>query len=170
MRKFIFVIGLLMGFGSAAHAQDFGILLGVHESNATASQTGWSSSNEFGFRVGGTVSVPLADQVNFRSGLIFTQRHFDLTDTAGDKLINNFDYLDVPALVQYNFTENFGVFGGLIVAFNVNNNVSVSSGNLSGTATGTKAMLPLFSNRREWNIQQSVRCRSLLRTGCGRHL
>lgn len=142
MRNFIFILGVLLT-GSVAQAQDFGIILGVQESNATASNAGWSTSGEFGFKIGGVVSAPLADKVNFRSGIVYTQRHFDLKDSAGDKLVNSFDYIDVPALVQYNFTENFGIFGGLMVAFNVNDSVSSSNSSLSTTVTGNKSLIPL---------------------------
>lgn len=141
MRHLIFGSLLALVVGATAHAQDFGIIAGLSESNATASQSGFSSSGEFVFRVGGVASFSLMDNLKFRTGLIYSQRHFDLKDGSGNKSTDKFDYLDVPVLAQYNFNDMVGIFGGLIAAVNVNHSIDSNSG---AVATGTKGLYPLL--------------------------
>lgn len=136
MRTLIFGSLMALMLGASAHAQDYGLTAGFSESNATAGQSGYSTTGEFGFRAGGVAAFPLVDGLKFRTGLIFAQRHFDLT-VSGNKATARFDYLDVPVLVQYNFNDTIGVFGGLIAGINVNHNID------SGTVTGSKGLYPL---------------------------
>jgi hypothetical protein len=149
VRSIIFGSLIALTMGASAYAQDFGITAGLSESNASVSGNnlnGYSNSGEFGFRLGGVASFSLTDDLKFRTGLIYSQRHFDLKSSSPDvKLVHNFDYIDIPVLAQYNFNENFGVFGGLVAAINVNNNVSASGSGLAGSydVTGTKGLYPI---------------------------
>ena len=136
MRSLIFGSLLALVVGASAQAQDYGLTAGFSQSNATASGSGVSTTGEFGFRAGGVAAFPLVDNLKFRTGLIFAQRHFDVT-VAGNKATARFDYLDIPVLVQYNFNDMMGVFGGLVAAVNVNHNID------SGSITGSKGLYPL---------------------------
>lgn len=148
MRKLALLFMTALGLASiSAHGQDFGLTAGVLDSNASAKSGttagSLSTSGDFGFRAGGVVSVPLTDQLLFRSGLIFTQRHFDIKNAAGTSATLDFDYIDIPILAQYNFTENFGAFGGLIASANVNHSGG-GVGTIGFDVTGTKGLYPLL--------------------------
>lgn len=148
MRSFIIGSLLALTVGASAFAQDYGLTAGLSQSNASVSGNnlnGYSNSGEFGFRLGGVASFPLTDGLKFRTGLIYSQRHFDLKNSSPDiKIVHNFDYIDIPVLVQFNFNDTIGIFGGIIAAVNVNHNVSTSG--VSGTydVTGTKGLLPII--------------------------
>ena len=146
MRILLLSLAAALSFSTAAFAQDFGLMAGVLDSNATvitsgtnSLPSGTSSSGVFGFRAGGVMSIPLTDQFLFRSGLIFTQRHVEVTNSGVNATLD-FDYIDIPVLGQFNITENFGVFGGLIAAASVNHSGTAEN----QTVTGTKALYPLI--------------------------
>jgi hypothetical protein len=153
MRKLIAFFSMMM-IGSVAYSQDFGVIAGFHQTNASGTSVNGvdaSITGKFNFRIGGAVSVPLADQVAFRSGLVYTQRHFDSDfSAAGVPLATGslkFDYIDVPALVQFNFNENVGIFGGLVAAFNVGKDCSLSNGqscSANNIDTGVNSLIPLL--------------------------
>ncbi len=145
MRNILLISLFALGFSSAVHAQDFGLTAGLSVSGASSKTgstnslpDGSSTNSVFGFRAGGVMSIPLADQFLFRSGLIFSQRHVEvkLPDSlGGNKATINYDYIDIPLLAQFNFNENFGVFGGLVAAANVNHSSAATGYDVSGTKT-----------------------------------
>ncbi len=114
-----FLIAAALMISPFAQAQEFGVLLGVHQTTADANSTGTSVDGVFNFKAGLAVGLALSDTAKFRTGLLYNQRHIEL-NTAGFKTKVNFDYFDVPALVQFNVNEMFGLFGGLVVGINVN--------------------------------------------------
>jgi hypothetical protein len=136
----ILATGLLMS--NSAVAQEFGALLGVHQTTADTDVNNASIDGQFNFKAGLLVNFGLNDMAKFRTGLLYNQRHVE-EKVSGTKVAEiNFDYLDVPALFQYNVNEMFGLFGGLVVGINVNDDVKVSGG---GTATDPdkKGLIPL---------------------------
>ncbi|MBX7231062.1 MAG: PorT family protein [Bdellovibrionales bacterium] len=146
MKKIIFSFLVISGFFSVrTYAQEYGVSLGVHQTDASSTNDALSVGNVFNFRLGGIVMLPFTESFKFRSGLMFTQRHLEL-DMTTSKPTAKFDYIDVPALAQYQFNENFGLYGGLIVGFNVNHKLTVDNppAGVSTSAKGVKSMLPLF--------------------------
>jgi hypothetical protein len=119
MRIFISALLMSLTLGASAHAQDYGLLAGLSESNGASAQPGVSTGGVFGFRLGAVAAFPLTDSFKFRTGLIFTERHVNVTTAAGVKGTGHFDYIDIPAMLQFNFTDSFGVFGGIIAAVNI---------------------------------------------------
>lgn len=125
-----------------ANAQEFGALLGVHQTTADSAQNGVSIDGAFNFKAGMLVNFGLNDMAKFRTGLLYNQRHFE-TKSGGTKTAEiNFNYLDVPALFQYNMNEMFGLFGGLVVGVNVGDDVKMSNGTTAADP-GTKSLIPL---------------------------
>lgn len=122
MIKNILPILAAMTFSAPVVAQEYGALLGVHQTSADSDVTTTSVDGVFNFKAGLAVGFELAEFTKFRSGIIYNQRHLEST-RAGQKTDINYDYLDVPALIQYNVNEMFGMFGGLIVGINVNDNL-----------------------------------------------
>jgi hypothetical protein len=100
------------------HAQDFGALIGVHQTTADSKTANTTTDSGFNFKAGLTVNFELDQGSYFRTGILYNQRHFD-TEVGSAKTKVKFDYIDIPANYQYNFTETFGLFGGLVVAANV---------------------------------------------------
>jgi hypothetical protein len=151
MKLMIMCFALVLGF--QAQAQEWGLTFGVSESGA-AQQGAISDGSEarvFGFRLGADVAFDIAPQAQFRTGFIYAQRHFDfdhatISGFTDIDVKNKFDYLDIPALIQYNFNPTVGFFGGLIVAINVGDDVEASSGGstLTGEARDTKTLIPLL--------------------------
>ncbi|MBX3023063.1 MAG: PorT family protein [Bdellovibrionales bacterium] len=108
----------------AAQAQEYGFLAGVHQTTASTDVNGASTDGKFGFKAGLTMGFELAPLMKFRTGAIYNQRHFEVK--AGATTVEwNFDYLDVPALFQYNINETFGLFGGLNIGININDRTNI---------------------------------------------
>jgi len=136
----ILATGLLMN--SAAFAQEFGALAGVHQTTADTDSSGSSINGVFNFKAGMLVNFGLNDMAKFRTGLLYNQRHVEVK-ASGTKIAEiNYNYLDVPALFQYNMNEMFGLFGGLVVGINVGDDVKVSNGYTTGN-TNKKGLIPL---------------------------
>lgn len=141
MLKHLCIFTLVFGLATPAFAQEFGGLLGVHQTTADTDATNTTVDGKLGFKAGVLIGFELVDQMKFRSGLLYNQRHIEtkLGTTTTDV---NFAYLDIPANVQFNFNEMFGIFGGLTFAINVNDDVKPSA----GTANDPDAdkMIPLL--------------------------
>lgn len=122
MTKFICALSLLLA-AQLTHAQNFGALIGVHQTTADSKTANTSTDSGFNFKAGLAVSFELEQGSLFRTGVLYNQRHFDIkAGTAKTKV--KFDYIDIPVNYQYNFTDTFGLFGGLVVAANVNDSRS----------------------------------------------
>lgn len=139
MKKSILVLALGMFLGTAVQAQEYGALLGVHQTSADSVNSGTSIDGGFNFKAGLAVAFELMEGTKFRSGLLYNQRHIE-AKSAGVKSDINFDYFDIPALVQYNVNDMFGFFGGLVVGVNVNDDVHPK-----GTDPDAKSLIPLLN-------------------------
>lgn len=142
MLKHLCIVAVALLVGAPAGAQEFGGVLGVHQTTADTDTNGTSVDGKLGFKAGGLIAFELVERMKFRSGLLYSQRHIETKNALITNEVN-FAYLDIPANVQFNFNEMFGVFGGLTFAINVNDDVKVSAG---GTATDPEAdkMIPLL--------------------------
>ncbi len=118
MIKYILILVSMAAFSAPALAQEFGATLGFHQTTADTDATGTSIDGKLNFKAGMLIGMEMADKFKFRSGLIFSQRHIDATN-SGFKTKVQLDYLDIPANVQYNFNEMFGLFGGMTFALNI---------------------------------------------------
>ncbi|NJM10440.1 MAG: porin family protein [Bdellovibrionaceae bacterium] len=137
----LLVLGLMIS--PAALAQEFGALVGVHQTSADAESSAGSVDGKFNFKAGVSVGFELNDAAKFRTGLLYNQRHLDYS-VSGGKYELNFAYFDVPALVQYNVNEMFGFFGGLVVGINVNDDIKAPVGATPSNADVEK-LIPLLS-------------------------
>jgi hypothetical protein len=122
-KSFLFVV---LSFSSVAYSEEFGIEAGIHQSDADTRRTGDSHSGDFGYRAGLTTSFFLEGGFKIRSGLMYVQRHFDLKDSSGSTTTYNWAYIDIPVLLQYNFTDKVGLFGGVNIAINTDTSTSPS--------------------------------------------
>lgn len=126
-------IGLLIS--TSAMAQEYGLTIGFQQNSADVENPEGVSGkidSKLGFSGGGLVAFELVENLKFRSGLIFNQRHIDYKVTSPDaaegKYKLKFDYLDVPVNVQYNFNEMFGVYGGMIMGIKASDSADAPAG------------------------------------------
>lgn len=109
---------------SLASAQEFGALVGVHqvEAESTGANSGKSDS-KLNFKGGLAIQFDLGNQTHFRTGSIFTARNFEIVSAAGDETKVQFDYLDIPAGLQYGLNDKISIFGGLVVGVNLSDDI-----------------------------------------------
>jgi hypothetical protein len=120
----IFLIIFTILISIKGHAQEeFGFTVGLHQTSAQARAPGNSISSATSFRAGVLASFLLEDALKFRTGLLFTQRNFAFKEN-GTTHNYNLDYIDVPALIQYNFRPNLGLYGGFMIAMNTGSQIS----------------------------------------------
>jgi len=143
MTKGLLVLVFSFFLSPSLFAQEFGALAGVHQTTADAESSGTSIDGKFNFKAGMVVAFELTDRSKFRTGLLYTQRHVESTAGGGASDVN-FDYFDVPALVQYNANDMFGFFGGLIVGINVNDDIKRPAG-VTATDPDAEKLIPLMS-------------------------
>jgi hypothetical protein len=141
MKKLVLTLAFAL-MGTAAHAQEVGVLGGFAMTTADSRADGVSYGGKVNFRLGVPVAFELVDKLKFRTGLIYTQRHIEIKE-GGMTGTAEFEYFDIPVLVQYKIHEMFGIFGGLTMA--INSKKSAEIGGVSGDATGTESILPLVT-------------------------
>lgn len=140
MKKMLFTALMAAFVSQGTLAQEFGILGGFGQTTAESKVSGVSEDGEIGYRLGGVVKLEMANQMLFRSGLIYSYRPF--TFKSGTVEANfKFAYLDVPALVEYRFNDTFGLFGGLVIGINASDKAEV--GGISADPKGMKSLYPL---------------------------
>jgi hypothetical protein len=121
------LLGLILIFSSLAWGQEWGATVGVHQTTADSNVTGASVDGKLNYRIGALLAFELGEGTKFRTGALYNTRHMDVTLPTG-KYEYKFAYLDVPANIQYNFNEMVGVFGGMVIALNVGDDVDGPAG------------------------------------------
>lgn len=141
-----FVIFSCLISSAWSHAQEYGALIGVHQTEAElGAASGSSVKGKMGFKAGLAMAFGLADQMRFRTGAIYNQRHFESSNgsQAGETKYN-FDYVDVPANLQFNFNDKVSVFGGMIIGVNINDDVKYPTG-VTAADPDIEKMIPLLN-------------------------
>jgi hypothetical protein len=123
----IIVLTSLFVSASLAQAQEYGAVVGVHQTTAKATDSAVSTESKLNFKAGLAMAYELIPGGRFKTGAIYNQRHF-VMKSAGVETKIQFDYIDVPATFQYNINEMIGFYGGLVIGINVNNRVEVPAG------------------------------------------
>src|SRR4051812_31146845 len=118
------LVAVLMFFVSPAFGEEWGVVFGIHQTDAQPRFGDESVTPQIGYRFGITTSFFVLDEVlKLRTGLLFTEHTFKLSSGPVDATYE-LQFLEVPALFQYNFTPKFGAFTGLMAAFNIRDQVS----------------------------------------------
>lgn len=123
MFKMLFAASVALLVSTSGFAQEFGLTGGFHYSTATAKTGGLSEEGEIGYKLGGVVKFEMVENLNFRSGLLYSYRPFDF-EGGGASFSHEFSYLDVPALVELKLNDMIGVFGGVVIGMNIDDKVS----------------------------------------------
>ncbi|MFN7903916.1 MAG: outer membrane beta-barrel protein [Pseudobdellovibrionaceae bacterium] len=77
-------------------------------------------SPQTGFQFGGTAAFEISGKLYFRTGVLYTQRPLKATNKATDtELEFKMNYFDVPVTALYKINDFAGIYGGLIVATNL---------------------------------------------------
>lgn len=139
MTKSLIAVAFGLLLSSTAMAQEWAFVGGFHQTDADTNATGYSTDGKLGFSLGANLAFELVPGGKFRTGLLYTQRYFDLKPTTGTTTEFKFAYLDVPALFQYNINEMFGIFGGLVVAINVSDKTEPTV-----TSLESESLVPLL--------------------------
>lgn len=119
----IFFVTFISFFPAALLAQEMGITGGFHFSQAHSTTAGDSEDGKIGYKLGAVVRLDMVENLNFRSGLIYSYRPFDF-DRGTLHLNHKFSYLDIPALVEFKAHDQIGLFGGLVIGLNVDDKVT----------------------------------------------
>lgn len=122
--KHIFpILFVLFSLSKMAHAQLGAPILalegGFRQQNGDV-DNGKGISPQTAFQFGGTAAFELSGPLYFRTGLFYTQRPLLATDKATDLSMEfRMNYFDVPATLLYKINDFAGVYGGFIVATNL---------------------------------------------------
>lgn len=144
MTKFILMaFSALIFSSSVVNAQEFAGVIGIHQVDADTDVTTASIDGKMNFKAGLGVRFALMENSYFRTGVLYNQRHFEATSSGLD-FEYNFDYLDIPATYQYNVNEMFGLFGGLVIGVNINDDVEAPTG-VTVADPDAEAMIPLLT-------------------------
>lgn len=133
--KHILILITVLFVGAISQAQDFGVIGGIHYTGSSYNDSGGSSTDinaKLGYRFGLAAQLNLTEQVNFRSGLMYTNRSVNAEQTA---TTTDFDYeltyIDIPALFQFQMNDMISFYAGPVVAFNIGQK---ADGTIAGTA------------------------------------
>jgi hypothetical protein len=138
----IFIFSALL-ISSVASAQEYGFVVGVHQTNATSDVDNTSTDGVLNWNAGLAMAFELVPNLRFKTGAIYNERHVDVKVSVPKQTYGyNFTYIDVPANVQYNINEMVGVFGGLVVGINVGDDVKAPKGTTLGDPD-VKSLIPL---------------------------
>ncbi len=146
MNKMVFFLLIIVSTFSA-NAQEYAAVLGVHQTEAEPRGTiSGTSDAKMNFKVGVLASFELMGHTHFRTGLLYNQRHFEIDNpTTGAETKVNFDYIDIPANVQWHLNERIGFFGGLIIGVNTNEKIKYSASANPMPAADSEKMIPLLN-------------------------
>lgn len=140
---------LLMGFfvlsfSTIAAAADFGLELGFRQqSGSVDDMTGASTKSQVGYALGLSAFIPFQGPLGLRTGLMYTQRPLSVeadSPIVGDAKVN-LSYFDVPVTLAYKFEDFASVFGGVVLALNLENGVSTSGAFTGGKLADTKSIV-----------------------------
>ena len=110
-----------------AQAAEYGALVGGHMTDASVDGAfaGGGTGARFGVKVGLLMDYALASDFTFRTGTVYDQRHFALTDASGNAATAMFEYIDVPALVRYALNDRIGLFAGALLGINIRDKLEI---------------------------------------------
>lgn len=124
---FICLAILFSGVSQAVEVADMGLAAGWRMNDGTS--TGNTVDGEGGLILGGLAYLPIADKFHFRTGFLYSQRHYQLN--SSDVKVA---YVDVPVSALWKVGDMGGVFFGTAIGLKV----SESCG--AGDCTDTKSL------------------------------
>lgn len=138
--RFMMILMAMTLISTSTFAQELGLLGGFHQTTAESSNSTYSDDGKIGFKLGALARFEMAEPFNFRSGLVYSTRNFDL-NSATNEIEYKFSYLDVPAMVEYRLNEVVGFYGGLSIGINVTDDAKLNG--VSIADPDTESMIAL---------------------------
>ena len=144
-RTFLVYLSLLLSFFLIAQVEkaqatpELAVMVGFKQNSVVSTVDGYTATAKVGYLLGGVAVFPMSDLVSIRSGFIYNQRNFNL-ETTGSKVEYAATYFDIPFTAFFKMSEFGGVFVGPVLAMNLTNECTNSTGQ-SCSATGTQSML-----------------------------
>lgn len=108
------VVAFFIGSSAFAYS-DFGVVLGVRSNSADAVTTGDSVSSATSFGAGVEGFFEIAPQFAIRTGFIYNQRKFSLTEGSNPASDVTLSYIDIPITAEYKFADYAGAFAGPVL-------------------------------------------------------
>lgn len=97
---------------------DYGFEVGVRQQSAEVE--GADVDSQINTQFGISAHVPMSGAWHLRTGMLYTPRNFKVTDTLTTLETKvEASYLDVPVALMYKFEEYLGIYGGVVLALNV---------------------------------------------------
>lgn len=126
MIKWILGLVVLASSGTA-FAQEFSIEGGFRQQSGELA-TGVSAKPVTGYQFGGLAYLPISGEWHFRTGLFYTQRTIkgEVSSPSRLDLEYKMNYVDVPLTAFYKFSDQGGIFGGVILSNNFEKSWSVN--------------------------------------------
>jgi hypothetical protein len=111
---------------SAANYTDMAFEVGFRNQNGDVDTTGVSTNAKIGYQLGLSAAFPVAEQWSIRSGLFYTQKNFEMKiGTVNQDL--KFTYIEIPATVLFKFADFGGVYGGLNLSLNLDDDCGTTA-------------------------------------------
>jgi hypothetical protein len=117
MKKLTLALVAALGMMSsvAMADQDYGFEVGIRQQSGDVD--GATVDSQMGMQFGGYGHIPLSGALHLRTGLLYTQRNILIKGAVDNKVSMN--YLDIPVALMYKFEEYAGVYGGVVLAMNL---------------------------------------------------
>lgn len=130
---------LVFTVSHSASALDVGLEFGVRSQSADV-DTPATSKSQMGMQFGATTIVPIVNNLNLRTGMLYTQRPIT-KEVSGSEYKYTLNYVDIPVQLLLKLEEYAGIYFGVAVAMNMDKNCSGVAG---CTVTGVKTpLIPL---------------------------
>lgn len=137
MRNLISLLLAVLFVPAVASAQpelkDVSVAIGMRSDSGDSEVAGTNTEGRVGFQGGGIARFQFMDRWNLRTGVLMTVRRFDVSRGATVTAEPILYYFDVPAGVQYEFTDEARAFAGLNVGVNVGK--GCGTGDCTGVTT-----------------------------------
>ncbi len=111
-RIFITILGLILS--TSAMANDFGLIVGLRTNSADFPSNGGTVASKTGLGVGAMGYFDIANKWEMRTGFVYNQRNFTITNGGVDSDLN-LSYIDIPVTASYKFADYAGVFAGPVL-------------------------------------------------------
>lgn len=142
----IIAVLLTLSMSTFAFAEadfQFGGLLGFRSSQTDTDIRGASTVSRSSFQFGVQGLFPIVNQIEVRSGVVYTQRYTEIKNTAQGTVTVDYSYFDVPMTVAFRFSEAASVFAGPVISFNQAKEVTCSAQSNCSATDVKSVIMPL---------------------------
>ncbi|PIS10658.1 MAG: hypothetical protein COT73_08295 [Bdellovibrio sp. CG10_big_fil_rev_8_21_14_0_10_47_8] len=125
---FSFFTVALLFVSNAAWAGDFAVAVGFRSNSADADVSGYTITSKTGYGLGAIGFFDVGNQLQVRSGFLYNQRNYTLTQTGVPDKDLNMSYVDIPVTAMYKFADYAGAFAGPVFGLLASKECKASGG------------------------------------------